>query len=154
MIGAYLDLVRMIERSHRQFLELVKNELEKRQINDLNNVQAMLLFNVGDSEVTVGELTNRGYYLGSNVSYNLKKMVEAEYLMQTRSQHDKRSVRVRLSDKGVHVYQELEKIFAGQAEELQKLNVDAATIKEAHKTLSYLGQYWSRAMHQIDTGVA
>ena len=96
MQTAYLDVVALIERLHRQFLEVVKLELDTQGVHDINNVQAMILFNIGDLEMTVGELTLRGCYLGSNVSYNVKKMVENNYLVQERSAHDRRSVRVRL----------------------------------------------------------
>jgi DNA-binding MarR family transcriptional regulator len=97
-MDGYLEVISLIERLHRQFLEVVKLELDGFGIRDINNVQAMMLFNIG---VTVGELILRGCYLGSNVSYNLKKMVENGYLVQERSVHDRRSFHVRLTDKGV-----------------------------------------------------
>src|SRR5579872_2700676 len=100
METAYLDVVALVERLHRQFLEVVKLELDTQGIHDINNVQGLILFNIGDLEMTVGELTLRGCYLGSNVSYNVKKMVENDYLVQERSTHDRRSMRVRLSPKG------------------------------------------------------
>jgi hypothetical protein len=68
MPDPYLEAISLIERSHRQFLEIVKLELDGRGIHDINNVQALMLFNIGDAEMTVGELTLRGCYLGSNVS--------------------------------------------------------------------------------------
>ena len=101
MLNAYLHAISLIERMHRQFLDVVKSELDGQRIRDINNVQALILFNIGTDELTVGELTQRGYYLGSNVSYNVKKMVEHGYLKQERSEHDRRSVRVSLSDKGM-----------------------------------------------------
>ena len=85
---------------HRQFLEVVKLELEGLGIQDINNVQAMMLFNIGDAKMTIGELSVRGCYLGCNVSYNVKKMVESEYLAHERSVHDRRSIHVRLTEKG------------------------------------------------------
>jgi hypothetical protein len=88
MDNPYLEVISYVERLHRQFLEVVKLELEGLRIHDINNVQAMMLFNIGDAEMTVGELTLRGCYLGSNVSYNVKKMVENEYLAHERSVHD------------------------------------------------------------------
>src|SRR4029077_18430352 len=100
MQGSYLEVVSLVERLHRHFLEVVKLELEGLGIHDINNVQGMMLFNIGDAEMTVGELTLRGCYLGSNVSYNVKKMVENGYLAQERSVHDRRSIHVRLTDKG------------------------------------------------------
>ena len=100
MNNAYLEVISLIERLHRNFLEVVKLELEGLGIHDINNVQGMMLYNIGDAEMTVGELTLRGCYLGSNVSYNVKKMVENGYLVQERSLHDRRSIRVRLTEKG------------------------------------------------------
>ena len=100
MTEEYLAVISLIERLHRQFLEIVKLELDGADIRDINNVQAVMLFNLGDAEMTVGELTLRGCYLGSNVSYNLKKMVENGYVEQARSPHDRRSVHVRLAPKG------------------------------------------------------
>ncbi len=70
----YLEVISLIERLHREFLELVKLELETLRLRDVSNVQALMLFNIGDAEMTVGELTSRGCYLGSNVSYNVKKL--------------------------------------------------------------------------------
>ncbi len=96
----YYESILLIERLHRHFLEVLKTELDRLGIQDINNVQSLILYNIGEDEMTVGELTARGYYLGSNVSYNVKKMVENGYLGQERSPHDRRSVRVRLSEKG------------------------------------------------------
>src|SRR2546430_16113379 len=100
MTNAYLEVISLIERLHRNFLEVVKLELEGLGIHDINNVQGMMLYNIGDAEMTVGELTLRGCYLGSNVSYNVKKMGEKGYLTLERSVHDRRSIHVRLTDKG------------------------------------------------------
>ena len=91
MTNGYLEVISLIERLHRHFLEVVKLELDGLRIDDINNVQGMMLFNIGDAEMTVGELTLRGCYLGSNVSYNVKKMVENGYIVQARSVHDRRS---------------------------------------------------------------
>src|SRR5258708_14733508 len=97
---SYLETIRLTERLHRQFLEVVKNELEGLGIEDLNNVQSLILFNIGKNEYTVGELTGPVYYLGSNVSYNVRKMVEHGYLDQERSTHDHRSSHVRRTAEG------------------------------------------------------
>src|SRR5215469_8311711 len=98
--AAYIEVISLTERLHRQFLEVVKLELEGLRIHDINNVQALMLFNIGDAEMTVGELTLRGCYLGSNVTYNIKKMGQHGYLEQRRSVHDRRSIHVRLTEKG------------------------------------------------------
>ena len=91
MQDQYFQLVMMIERLHRLFLDVVKLELDRMKIIDINNIQAMILYNVGQSKLTVGEIANRGYYLGSNVTYNLKKLVKSGYLIQEISPHDRRS---------------------------------------------------------------
>src|SRR5467141_1087633 len=96
----FFELNPLIERLHHRMLEIVKLELEGLGIQDINSVQAMMLFNIGDAEMTIGELTLRGCYLGSNVSYNVKKMTENGYIALERSVHDRRSIRVRLTDKG------------------------------------------------------
>ena len=72
---SYLDSLTLVERLHRLLLDVIKDEFERVGVLEINAVQALLLFNVGDNEVTAGELKTRGYYQGSNVSYNLKMFV-------------------------------------------------------------------------------
>jgi DNA-binding MarR family transcriptional regulator len=117
---AYFDALHMIERLHRQFLDVLHSELDRLGIHDINNSQALILFNIGSDELTVGELTARGYYLGTNVTYNLKKLVESGYVRQERSQRDRRSVRVRLSDKGRELAERLTTMFANHARALER----------------------------------
>ena len=93
----YLETLNLVERLHRQLLDVIKDELDRRDEREINSVQALLLFNVGDQELTAGELRTRGHYLGSNVSYNLKKLVESGYIHHERSEADRRSVLVRLT---------------------------------------------------------
>ncbi len=97
-MASYLDSLTLVERLHRLLLDVIKDEFERLGVLEINAVQALLLFNVGDNEVTAGELKSRGYYQGSNVSYNLKKLVEAGYMHHQRSEIDRRSVRVRLTE--------------------------------------------------------
>src|SRR5258708_17737420 len=94
MKAEYLETIGLIERLHRHFLEIVKLELDGLGVHDINNVQGLILYNIGDAEMTVGELTLRGCYLGSDVSYNLTKMVQNGYRVQERSQHDSRTIHV------------------------------------------------------------
>ena len=108
----YYESILLIERLHRHFLEGLKAELDRLGIQDINNVQSLILYNIGEEEMTVGELTARGYYLGSNVSYNVKKMVENQYLAQERSPHDRRSVRIKLSERGLELQRKLDAEFA------------------------------------------
>jgi len=96
----YMEALTLVERLHRRLLDVIKDEFDRAGRSDVNAVQALLLFNIGDAELTAGELRTRGYYLGSNVSYNLKKLVEMGYIHHQRSRMDRRSVRVSLTDKG------------------------------------------------------
>ena len=105
----YLEALTLIERLHRRLLDVIKDEFDRRGRSDINAVQALLLYNIGDSELTAGELRTRGYYLGSNVSYNVKKLVEMGYLHHARSRIDRRSVRISLTAEG----KEIRDIVAG-----------------------------------------
>ena len=99
----YLEALTLVERLHRRLLDVIKDEFDRRGRADINSVQALLLYNIGDKELTAGELRTRGYYLGSNVSYNLKKLVEMGFLDHQRSRVDRRSVRIKLTEKGREV---------------------------------------------------
>jgi len=145
MDNPYLQVISYVERIHRQFLEVVKLELEGFGIHDINNVQAMMLFNIGDAEMTVGELTLRGCYLGSNVSYNVRKMVENEYLAHERSVHDRRSIHVRLTEKGIKLRDSLTTMHRRQAEMLSRAAVGADDLQAVGVTLRRLERFWIRA---------
>src|ERR1044072_7918921 len=107
----YLVSLKLIERLHRLLLDVIKDEVERLGRADVNSVQALLLYNIGDAELTAGELTSRGYYLGSNVSYNLKKLVEAGFLHHQRSRMDRRSVRISLTEKGREVHEIVDQLY-------------------------------------------
>lgn len=142
----YYDAINLIERLHRQFLELLKVELDRTGIQDINNVQSLILYNISDDELTVGELTTRGYYLGSNVSYNLKKMVENGYLSQERSVHDRRSIRVKLSDKGRDLHNQLSDMFAAQLEKVKvTIGLEEDALADTVETLQRLERFWQSA---------
>jgi DNA-binding MarR family transcriptional regulator len=143
----YLNTVKLLERLHRQFLEVIKCELEKRAIGDINSVQCLILFNIGFEEITIGELTYRGYYLGSNVSYNAKKMAEANYIEQNRSAHDKRSIRVKLTDKGKKLCEILQNIFEFHSEKIKEQGVTVEEFNFVAASLKKLEKFWSDAVH-------
>src|SRR5260221_6754414 len=134
----YLATVRLLERLHRQFLELVEVELDRLKVEDINNVQSLILFHIGRDNLTVGELLTRGYYLGSNVSYNVRKLVETAYLVQERSVHDRRSSRVFLSDKGLKLYDKLNEMFDGQVQAFNEIS-SAKDLDSATATFQRLG---------------
>lgn len=146
MTSPYYDSITLIERLHRQFLDVLKVELERANIFDINNVQSMILHNIGKDELTVGELTLRGYYLGSNVSYNVKKMVENGYLMQERSIHDKRSVRVKLSDKGRKLNEAIIKLYKKHEDRLATAGLQDTRLETMNQVLRDLESFWGDQM--------
>ena len=138
-------MVSLVERLHRHFLEVVKLELDGLGIHDINNVQGMLLFNIGDAEMTVGELTSRGCYLGSNVSYNVKKLVENGYLVQEPSVHDRRSSFVRLTNKGRDLRDRLDVMARRHVEMLTETGITDGDLQGVVGTLHRLERFWIRA---------
>ena len=140
----YLELLQLVERLHRQLLDVVKDELDREGMDDLNSVQALLLFNIGDQELTAGELRTRGHYLGSNVSYNLKKLVEAGYLRHERSEADRRAVRVSLTENGHAVQGRLNKLFARQGLSLAPVGgVDTQQLPMVNTALTRIERFWA-----------
>ncbi len=146
MKHTYIETILLIERLHRRFLDVVKTELDRMKVDDINNVQTLILYNIGAEELTVGELTNRGYYLGSNVSYNVKKMVENGYLLQERSPHDKRSVRVKVSPKGLEVCQRVDELYLKHVELLKQQDGDLAELADINAELVKLERFWTEHM--------
>lgn len=139
----YLQTTRLIERLHRRFLDVIKAELDRLGIQDINNVQTLILFNINVDQLTVGELTARGYYLGSNVSYNVKKLVENGYLLQERSAHDRRMTRVKLSQKGLDLTAKIDELYARNARQIEGKVATADQLKQINQTLTALERYWS-----------
>lgn len=144
MPDAYLEVISLAERLHRQFLEMVNVELDRLGIRDINNVQAVMLFNIGDAEMTVGDLTLRGCYLGSNVSYNVKKMVKNGYLALQRSAHDRRMRRVKLTDKGRTIRDKLLEMHHRHIALLNQANMAEPNFHEVATTLRQLERFWTQ----------
>ncbi|WP_397544718.1 winged helix DNA-binding protein [Roseovarius salis] len=147
---AYLDSLALVERLHRLLLDVIKDEFERVGVLEINAVQALLLFNIGDNEVTAGELKTRGYYQGSNVSYNLKKLVEAGYMHHQRCEIDRRSVRVRLTEKGRGIRDIVARLFARHADGLQKTGVLSADgADQINTALRRVERYWTEQIRYI-----
>lgn len=147
MKDQYLTTIRLIERLHRRFLDVIKSELDRLGIEDINNVQTLILSNINEEQLTVGELTIRGYYLGSNVSYNVKKLVENEYLIQERSAHDKRMMRVRLSDKGLDLTRKIDELYHRNAEHIAQGIATEEKLTELNNVLTGIERYWSQLVN-------
>ncbi|GAB4288543.1 MAG: MarR family transcriptional regulator [Roseovarius sp.] len=149
-LTGYLDVLALVERLHRLLLDVIKDEFERLGVLEINAVQALLLFNIGDNEVTAGELKTRGYYQGSNVSYNLKKLVEMGYMHHQRCEIDRRSVRVRLTQKGRGIRDIVARLFASHAEGLQQSGVlDMDGIDRVNGALRRVERYWSDRIRYI-----
>ncbi|MFV0244550.1 MAG: MarR family winged helix-turn-helix transcriptional regulator [Qingshengfaniella sp.] len=146
----YLDVLALVERLHRLLLDVIKDEFERVGVLEINAVQALLLFNIGENEVTAGELKTRGYYQGSNVSYNLKKLVEMGYMHHQRCDIDRRSVRVKLTEKGRHVRETVEDLFARHAEGLESRGILGDDGVEAiNGSLRRVERYWTDQIRYI-----
>jgi len=140
----YLQALRLIERLHRLLLDVIKDEFDRLGGADLNSVQALLLYNIGDSELTAGELKTRGYYLGPNVSYNLKKLVDMGYIHYKRSETDKRSVRVSLTDKGLEACDVVQNLYQRQLGSIETVGeVGMSDFQRLNKALVRLERFWT-----------
>ncbi|WP_415904296.1 MarR family winged helix-turn-helix transcriptional regulator [Neptuniibacter sp. QD48_55] len=144
----FLDCLRLIERLHRRILDILKYRLEALGYTDINSVQALLLHNIADREMTASELRTRGYYLGSNVSYNLKKMVGNGYIKQERSEHDLRSVRIKLSPKGLAIHNLIAELFDQQLEEISAERLmEENDMSILRSNLRQLERFWDQQMN-------
>ncbi|MBO9410272.1 MULTISPECIES: winged helix DNA-binding protein [Ruegeria] len=147
---SYLEALALVERLHRLLLDVIKDEFERVGVLEINAVQALLLFNIGDHEVTAGELKSRGYYQGSNVSYNLKKLVEMGYMHHQRCEIDRRSVRVRLTPRGREIRDTVSELFARHADGLQSRGVlGLEGIEDITTSLRRVERYWTDQIRYI-----
>jgi len=149
-LGSYLETLSMVERLHRLLLDVIKDEFERLGLLDINSVQALLLFNIGDNEVTAGELKSRGYYQGSNVSYNLKKLVESGYMHHQRCEIDRRAVRVRLTEKGRNIRGIVGELFERHAKGMaQKDVIGEEGLMSINTILRRMERYWTDQIRYI-----
>jgi DNA-binding MarR family transcriptional regulator len=140
----YLESLTLVERLHRRLLDVIKDEFDRRGRADINSVQALLLYNIGEKELTAGELRTRGYYLGSNVSYNLKKLVEMGFLDHQRSRIDRRSVRIKLTDKGHEVRNIVDALYQKHVRTVEQVGgINSDEFATLNKSLHRLERFWT-----------
>jgi DNA-binding MarR family transcriptional regulator len=140
----YLEALHLVERLHRRLLDVIKDEFERRGRDDVNSVQALLLYNIGDKELTASELRTRGYYLGSNVSYNVKKLVEMGYLHHARSRIDRRSVRISLTEKGKAVHDIVSDLYDKHARTIEPIGgITQDDFTRLNQSLMRLERFWT-----------
>ncbi len=145
----YLETVQLMERLHKQFLELIQGELDESRTDDINSVQALIVHAIGAEEVLIGDLIQRGYYLGTNVSYNVRRLIETGYLAQARSEHDRRAVKIRLTDKGAALSARLDQAFEGHVRQLDGAAM-LAPLAQASDVLRKLSGFWTRTRVERD----
>ena len=140
----YLEALHLVERLHRRLLDVIMDEFERRGRDDVNSVQALLLYNIGDKELTASELRTRGYYLGSNVSYNVKKLVETGYLHHARSRVDRRSVRISLTDKGRAVHEIVKGLYDKHSRTIDPIGgISDDDFQRLNAALTRLERFWT-----------
>jgi DNA-binding MarR family transcriptional regulator len=140
----YMESLQLVERLHRRLLDVVKDEFDRRGRSDINAIQALLVANIGDAELTAGELRSRGYYLGSNVSYNLKKLVDLGFIDHQRSRVDRRSVRISLTDKGLAIAEIVNTLYDRHIGSIEKVGgIDADDFEQMNRALQRLDRFWN-----------
>lgn len=139
----YLELTHLIERLHRRFLDVLRTELNRLGVRDINGVQALLLANIGNEEIIIRDLVERGYYQGSNVSYNIKKLVELGYLDQERTSHDKRSVSIKLTEKAIEIVEKIRELEEHNAEEFEGRQKEENETEKVLDSLRRLERVWA-----------
>lgn len=142
--NVYLEALQLVERLHHRLQDVVKDEFDRKGRSDINAVQALLLFNIGDSELTAGELRSRGYYLGSNVSYNIKKLVELGFINHTRSRSDRRSVRISLTDNGKQVADTVSALYDRHVESIESVGgISVEEFQAMNRTMQRMDRFWN-----------
>jgi DNA-binding MarR family transcriptional regulator len=140
----YLEALTLVERLHRRLLDVIKDEFDRRGRSDVNAIQALLLYNIADKELTAGELRTRGYYLGSNVSYNVKKLVETGYLHHARSRVDRRAVRISLTDKGKEVHKLVAGLYDKHIATIEQIGgISCDEFTRLNQSLVRLERFWT-----------
>jgi DNA-binding MarR family transcriptional regulator len=140
----YLESLQLVERLHRRLLDVVKDEFDRNGRSDINAIQALLLFNIGNAELTAGELRSRGYYLGSNVSYNLKKLVELGFINHQRSRIDRRSVRISLTPKGQDVAEVVAGLYERHVGSIEQVGgINSEEFQQMNRVLQRLDRFWN-----------
>ena len=140
----YMESLQLVERLHRRLLDVIKDEFDRNGRSDINAIQALLLFNIGNAELTAGELRSRGYYLGSNVSYNLKKLVDLGFINHQRSRIDRRSVRVSLTTKGQQVAEVVGRLYDRHIGSIEQVGgISADEFQQMNRALQRLDRFWN-----------
>jgi len=141
-IAVYHDIARVIDHMQRRLHDVIRVELGRIGVDDISPMQVLMLLNIGSDELSVRDLMERGYYLGSNASYNLKHLVEAGYVDRGASQRDRRAARLKLSERGARLAAEIRRLEDRQAQSLIRDQKDAEDLETTYRTLRRLERLW------------
>jgi DNA-binding MarR family transcriptional regulator len=141
---SFLKSLSLLEQAHRRLHDVVKDKLERSGERSLTGVQALLLYEIGETETPASALRARGSFAGTSMSYNVKKLQEGGYLIQSRSNDDRRTVRLKLTPSGKAVRARVQDLFEKQATALEPTaSVRADDLEQLNKALARLERFWS-----------
>jgi DNA-binding MarR family transcriptional regulator len=149
----YVQSITLLGTLHRFFLENIQIFLEEFHQSDLNATQALIIYHIGKNIFKVNEIVKNHFYEGSNPSYNLKKMLSAQYLTTSPSAHDRRVLFVALSDKGTLLYQSMDLFFQRQEQTLNGAGFSCERWRRWFEEGRYLVQLHSRCSDLAKEGV-
>ena len=114
---SFLKSLSLLEQAHRRLHDVVKDDLERGGARHLTGVQALLLYEIGEGETPAAI---------------------------PRSEADKRTVHLRLTERGHKVRKRVEGLFAKQADALEPTaSVRPMDLTQLNKTVSRLERFWS-----------
>ncbi|WP_236042555.1 MarR family winged helix-turn-helix transcriptional regulator [Roseibium aggregatum] len=149
--GSHFELVRVIERMYRRYLDRLRVDLSRIGADDISPSHAMLLFTIGDDDLSVRDLMDRGHYLGSNASYSLKQLVQSGYVDRSASARDRRSARIRLTDKGKQLCKAITSADEVNQNQIVRSEQDRRALEETISMLRRLEVVWATDIQQHTT---
>ncbi|WP_162854989.1 MarR family transcriptional regulator [Stappia sp. BW2] len=144
----HFELVRVIERMYRRYLDRLRVDLIRIGADDISPAHAMLLFTIGDDDLSVRDLMDRGHYLGSNASYSLKQLVQSDYVDRTASARDRRSARIRLTDKGKTLCRAIKAADEVNQNQIVQSDKDLRALEETFALLRRMEVIWATDLQQ------
>lgn len=143
----FVESIALLEHLHQKLHDMLHFVLEGAGVTDLTPVQALLIYNLGEHEIMTGELRTRGFYLGSNVSYNLKKLVSLGYIAQEKHAHDKRSIRVSLTARGHKVRKIMSELYDAQIQKMiEDCPLEFEDLRASAKVMDVWNQFWAKEL--------
>jgi DNA-binding MarR family transcriptional regulator len=144
LLPTYANTIHLLERLHRRLMDVVTDALDRANIKHINAVQALMLYNIADQELTISELRERDYYTGSNSSYNVKKLVDGGFLRYSKSRIDRRTVRISLGERGKEIHALVARAYGKHASTVEQLGgIQSGDFDVVNRSLQRLDRFWS-----------